>query len=191
MAGALAASIAGGVVAMTGTAGAERALARAELRNGDAALIGTVTFLGHGTHADRVRVELSMPSTATGLGDYHGFHIHAVGMCTAPGFGSAGGHWNLVANAEHGRHTGDMPSLLVGLDGTASAEFDTHRFNVAQLFDNDGAAVIVHTGVDNFGNVPLTSGKYQDPADWYHNAVGTANTGDAGTRYACGVVERA
>ena len=179
----------GGIVALSGPASAERALARAELRNAANEAIGTVTFLGHGVHADRVKVELSLPASAPGLGDYHGFHIHTIGNCTAPAFTSAGGHWNVDASATHGHHTGDLPSLLVSPEGYASAEFDTHRFSVSQLFDANGSAVVLHVGRDNFGNVPLGGGKYEDPNNWYGSATGTGNTGDAGGRYACGRVE--
>ena len=50
---------------------------------------------------------------------------------------------------------------------------------------------MLHAGVDNFGNVPLDPGKYVDPNGWYTSPTGTANTGDAGARYGCGVVEAA
>lgn len=182
------------VVTMDSSAGAVKPLARAELRNADNAVIGEVVFKGSGRHAERVEVEIWLPAqgttgtTAPGLGAFHGLHVHAVGTCTAP-FTSAGGHWNLDTTKRHGNHTGDLPSVLVGPDGRASAEFETHRFDVSGLFDSDGSAVVLHAGVDNFGNVPITTGKYEDPNDWYDAATGTGNTGDAGSRYGCGEVE--
>lgn len=175
------------VVLMTGSAAADRSLAKAKLVNSAGAVVGSVTFLGHGVHADRVRVEVALPNGAPGLGGYHGFHVHAIGNCTAPAFTSSGGHWN-PSGVGHGSHKGDMPSVLVGLDGKGYAEFDTQRFDVGQLFDADGSAVVLHAGPDNFGNVPIGGGKYEDPNDWFHAATGTNNTGDAGGRYGCGVV---
>jgi superoxide dismutase, Cu-Zn family len=183
---------AAGVLITTGsTAGAVRPLARATLRDVAGSAIGTVVFSGSGANAERVTVELALPAGAPGLGSYHGFHIHTVGSCGAA-FAEAAGHWNTVAGAKHGSHTGDLSSILVAGDGTASATFDTQRFSVSDLFDSDGSAVILHAGPDNFGNVPISSGKYEDPNDWYNTAPGgTGFTGDAGSRYACGIVERA
>jgi superoxide dismutase, Cu-Zn family len=81
--------------------------------------------------------------------------------------------------------------VLVAPDGSASLRFETHRFDVTQLFDGDGSAVVLHAGADNFGNVPIEPGKYEDPSQWYSAPTGTATTGDAGGRYGCGVVQPA
>lgn len=172
-------------------AGAAQPLARAALTNAAGAEIGEVVFKGTGTYADRVEVQLDLPADAPGLGSYHGLHVHTIGICTAPSFASAGGHWNLVAGAAHGHHTGDLPSVLLSPDGTAYAEFETHRFDVTQLFDADGSAVVLHAGPDNFANVPVGHGRYQDPDNWFKAPAGTANTGDAGGRYGCGIVAAA
>ena len=72
-------------------------------------------------------------------------------------------------------------------NGTASLEFVTDRFDLSDLRDDDGSAVMVHVGRDNFANIPeryvsTTSGQ-PGPDD------ATLATGDAGARYACGVVE--
>lgn len=172
-------------------ASAVEPLARAALTNAAGAEIGEVTFKGKGTYANRIEVQLDLPSNAPGLGLYHGFHVHTIGNCTAPSFASAGGHWNLDPGAPHGHHTGDLPSLLVSPSGTAYAEFETHRFDVTQLFDTDGSAVVLHAGPDNFGHVPIEHGRYQDPDNWFNAPTGTANTGDAGGRYGCGIVTAA
>ena len=174
----------------TSPAGATRPLAMAVLHDAAGDEVGTVVFSGSGSKAESVEVQLSLPASATGLGSYHGLHVHTIGQCTSP-FTSAGGHWNLLANAgaTHGSHTGDLPSMLVAPDGTASATFVTHRFDVAELFDSDGSAVVLHLGPDNFGNVPIAGDRYADPNGWYTATGGTASTGDAGSRYACGVVQ--
>jgi Cu-Zn family superoxide dismutase len=175
------------VVAAAGSpAAAARPIARAVLHNAAGAEIGEVVFKGRGQHADRVEIELAVPADAPGLGAYHGLHVHAVGACTAPGFTSAGGHWSLDASAVHGHHTGDLPSVLIGDDGTGYAEFQSDRFDINELFDGDGSAVVLHAGPDNFAHVPRGPQQYQDPHGFYDTS--TSKTGDAGGRYGCGVV---
>ncbi|MQA61280.1 MAG: superoxide dismutase [Actinophytocola sp.] len=156
------AAAAGVVVAVNAPAGAAKPLSKAALHNAAGEQIGIVVFKGYEHEASRVKVELELPADAPGLGAYHGLHVHTVGVCEAP-FTSAGGHWSRDADSAHGHHTGDLPSVLVAEDGTASAEFDTQRFDVAELLDEDGSAVVLHAGLDNFGNVPLEEGKYEDP----------------------------
>ncbi len=111
---------------------------------------------------------------------FHGFHVHAVGVCSAP-FTSAGGHFDLDAHT-HRDHSGDLPILLVKTDGTANAKFNTDRFTVADLFDADGSAIIIHANPDNYANIPT---RYATSPD-----ATTLATGDAGDRIACGVVEK-
>jgi superoxide dismutase, Cu-Zn family len=109
---------------------------------------------------------------------FHGFHIHATGRCDAPTFMTAGGHFN-PTGATHGAHAGDLPSLLVTGDGEAFLATATDRFSIADLRDADGSAVMVHSGPDNFANIPA---RYGGPDQE------TLNTGDSGSRIACGVV---
>jgi Cu-Zn family superoxide dismutase len=111
---------------------------------------------------------------------FHGFHVHAVGECDAPSFAAAGGHL-ARRGQDHSAHVGDLPSLLVGEDGTARLTAETDRFTIAELRRGDGAAFMVHGGRDNFANIP---DRY-DPAPDEE----TRNTGDAGSRIACGVVD--
>ena len=106
----------------------------------------------------------------------HGFHIHAVGAC-APDFSAAGGHFapedrgHGFMDAE-GSHAGDLPNIHAHDDGTARADFQSDRVTLADgskasLFDDDGAAIIIHAKPDTYG----------------------AEAG-AGDRVACGVIER-
>lgn len=111
---------------------------------------------------------------------FHGFHVHAVGECVAP-FTSAGGHYDTNGHV-HRDHAGDMPVLLVNADGTAHAKFNTDRFAVADLFDGDGSALIIHASPDNYANIPT---RYVAAPD-----ATTLATGDAGARIACGVIEK-
>lgn len=110
---------------------------------------------------------------------FHGFHVHAVGACRAPDFKSAMGHLKQDAQG-HGAHLGDLPSLLVDARGTARLVARTDRFRISDLREGDGAAFMVHEKPDNFGNVPS---RYVAQPDQE-----TRDTGDAGSRIACGVV---
>jgi superoxide dismutase, Cu-Zn family len=111
---------------------------------------------------------------------FHGFHVHAVGEC-APPFTSAGGHFDLDQH-NHRDHSGDLPVLLVNADRTANARLNTDRFTVADLFDGDGSALIIHANPDNYANIPT---RYASAPD-----AMTLATGDAGDRIACGALEK-
>lgn len=114
---------------------------------------------------------------------FHGFHVHAVGECLPP-FATAGAHFDLDGHT-HKDHTGDLPVLLVSADGTANARFNTDRFEVADLFDANGSALIIHANPDNYANIPSRYFAAPDAPD-----ATTLATGDAGDRIACGVVEK-
>lgn len=136
--------------------------------------------------------------------EFHGFHLHTTGECDPNAvdpetdevvpFYSAGGHFN-PASEEHGDHAGDFPTLLVNADGTAELRFVTDRLKFRDLFDEDGSAVIIHADRDNYANIPATTSTGRKR---YHshleNVFGpdseTTATGDAGSRFACGVVKR-
>jgi Cu-Zn family superoxide dismutase len=146
--------------------------------------IGHVKLKPAGDGATRVQARIT--SAAPG---FHGFHVHTTGVCDpdAPNgpFTTAGGHFALEGQS-HGAHAGDLPSLLVMEDGTARLEFETDRFELNDLHDGDGSAVMVHVGRDNFANIPeryvsTTSGQPGPDAE-------TLATGDAGSRYACGEI---
>ena len=175
----------------TPSAGATRPLVRATLKDTAGTVVGEVVFKGRGDEVSRVEVNVRA-GTAPGLGDFHGFHVHTTGVCTpTPSgsanvpFGSAGGHWNPSAEG-HGSHAGDLPSLLLRTDGKAHAEFETDRFSVGALLDADGSAVVLHAGPDNFANIPAVYSSGEPPVPGPNAA--TLGTGDAGGRFACGVV---
>jgi Cu-Zn family superoxide dismutase len=119
-------------------------------------------------------VLIRLDLTAVPAGE-HAFHIHAVGKCEPPDFKSAGPHFNPdekkhgLMNAE-GPHAGDMPNLHVPGDGTLQVEVLNPMVTLNQkaaLLDQDGSALVIHAGVDDY---------VSDPA------------GNAGDRIACGVV---
>jgi len=190
--GTLAIATAGIALAIsTSSASAHRPLVRATLKDTAGTVVGEVVFLGRHGEVSRVEVNLRA-SAAPGLGDFHGFHVHTTGTCTPEPsgttnvpFGSAGGHWNPTASG-HGSHTGDLPSVLLRANGKAHQVFDTDRFHVRALLDADGSAVILHAGRDNFANIPAVYSSGEPPVPGPNAA--TLGTGDAGGRYACGVV---
>jgi superoxide dismutase, Cu-Zn family len=159
-------------------AAADPQSAKAQLSDATGASAGVVK-LTEGVGSVEVKAEVY--GLAPG---FHGFHIHAVGQCTPP-FTSAGGHYNPDGTI-HGAHAGDMPSLLVMQDGTATLRFETDAFTVDELFDVDGSAIIVHAGPDNFANIPTRY--YSTTENVYGPDSATRATGDSGARVACGVV---
>lgn len=63
-------------------------------------------------------------------------------------------------------------------------------FTLDQLFVPDGTSIIVHSKSDNFANIP--AGRYSvrnDPKAPVPDEK-TKATGDAGSRFACGVITR-
>lgn len=179
------------------TAAAPRGLV-ASMMNATGAKLGTVRFVPTDDAKVSVRV------TATGLTPgFHGFHVHTTAQCdpaatdsagTASPFFTAGGHYNPDTTQTHGAHAGDMPPLYVSEDGTAFMRFKTDGFQTRDLMDTDGSAVIMHAGADNLGNVPGTTAtggeRYHSHVDNIFGAdTATKATGDAGSRFACGLVK--
>ncbi len=111
-------------------------------------------------------------------GDY-AIHLHAVGKCEAPGFTTAGGHFNPEMK-QHGSqnpmgsHMGDLPNITVAADGRGRVDFSRPGLRLkdgpAPLLDADGAVVVVHAGPDDYKTDP---------------------SGSAGARIACGVLSAA
>lgn len=163
------------------------ALASAVIKNANGQTVGSLQLEDAGNGKSKITVGV----TNLPVG-YHGFHVHAKGVCdphstdpaTGSPFFSAGGHFDLDSHP-HDHHSGDLPSLLVGADGTGTASVVTDRFRASQLFDGDGSAVVIHALADNHANIP----------DRYRNAEGAAGpdaetlkAGDSGRRIACGVI---
>ena len=121
--------------------------------------------------------------TVTGLKPgAHGVHLHAVGKCEAPGFTTAGGHFdpgpagNMDPDMNHPFHMGDLPNLVADASGKATLKAVTSRVTIADgplsLFDADGSAIIVHGNPDQ-------------------GITGEAKSGvSGGPRVACGVITK-
>ncbi len=162
---ALAGFAAGAAAAQEGPA------AQATLQDRDGNQIGTAEF--HDTPSGFVRIVVQASGIPAGV---HGVHVHETGDCSADDFTSAGGH--LAGDAQHGvgveggPHPGDLPNAHVGDDGELAFEAFNDRLTLddSMVFDDDGSAVIIHAGADDYESQP---------------------SGDAGDRIACGVIEQA
>ena len=140
---------------------------------GSGAAVGLATF-----SEDAAGVTLILLVEGLTPGE-HGWHLHEMGVCDPGGaepFDSAGKHWNPTAMMHGGpddpeHHAGDFGNLTASEAGLAEAEITTTDFSLDEgpnsVFDEDGTAIILHTGMDDLTTQP---------------------DGDAGARFACGVV---
>jgi Cu-Zn family superoxide dismutase len=132
---------------------------------------GTAQLFASGA---QVNISIAVTGLSPGV---HGMHLHMTGSCEAPDFTSAGAHLNPGGhqhgmNNPAGPHLGDLPNVTVGSTGagTVSATLTGTREEVlAQLFDGDGTAVVVHASADDYRTDP---------------------SGNSGGRIACGVLTR-
>jgi len=142
--------------------------ARADVRDAGGRLLANASAEQAG---DRVRVRIEAAGLAPGS---YGAHIHAVGRCDAPGFDSAGPHWNPTLRQHgtqnpQGAHLGDLPNLLVGANGQGSFEISLPASlagGAAPLLDGDGATLVIHASADDYRTDP---------------------SGNSGARIGCGV----
>ena len=109
-----------------------------------------------------------LPEAETPCGErIFGFHIHEGTACsgdeTDP-FADAKGHYN-PGKCPHPFHAGDLPPLF-GCRGLALSLFLTDRFTVEEVI---GKALILHDRPDDFTTQP---------------------SGNAGTKIACGIIQR-
>lgn len=177
---------------VTGTAASAAAGPAVAAASGATATILTPSGSALGTVslrqlADRMEVRGRLSGLTPG---FHGLHVHTTGACdgsTSPAFTSAGGHL-VGAGGAHGSHDGDLPALRVRADGTVDIDVDTDSLAVDELFDADGAALVVHAAPDNLAHVPARyrHGAFSDTETGPDAA--TKATGDAGGRVGCGAL---
>lgn len=170
MRGTLAAMAAAGCLAISQAQAQESV--NAVLINPDGEEIGTVAI---SQIAQGLRIFAQAEDLPPGV---HAFHIHETAQCDTPSFESAGGHYNPTGmqhgwDNPEGPHAGDFPNVHVHEDGKLAVEYFTAALTLSEgentLFDDDGSAVVVHEGPDDYQS---------DPA------------GHAGARIACGVISR-
>lgn len=149
---------------------ADRQLGSAVLKHANGLPAGTATLTA--IAGNRTRLSIAAIGLSPGS---HGLHLHLIGKCEAPSFASAGAHLN-PGSRQHGTanpagsHLGDLPNLIADSGGAAalSAELPGSATELmAQLFDSDGTALVIHAAADDYRTDP---------------------TGNSGGRIACGVL---
>jgi Cu-Zn family superoxide dismutase len=146
----------------------QSASATATLNDAEGTAIGTITV----TDMDG-GVHLMGDLTGVPNGE-HGFHLHETGVCDATAkFESAGGHFNPDAH-QHGKenpagpHDGDLDNVTADDDGNTVVDLHNANATIADLNDEDGAAIVLHADADDYTTDP---------------------SGNSGDRIACGVLE--
>jgi Cu-Zn family superoxide dismutase len=164
------AALAAGTVATAGTVAVARSAshgalhASTVLRDAAGNDVGRASFVedADGTLHVNVKVEGLAPGR-------HGIHIHGVGACS-PDFAAAGGHHN-PGGTSHGAHAGDLPNLVVNVEGRGRLNATTDRATLSagalSVFDADGSALVIHAAEDDMVTNPA---------------------GNSGPRIACGVI---
>lgn len=146
------------------------ATAKATLESrGGSAVTGTATFTE--AAAGGLKIHVHVENAAPGS---HGLHVHDKGDCSAPDATSAGGHFNPAGNPHAAptadkHHNGDLGNIEVGADGKGDLDITSDLLTVkAGPNSVVGRAVIFHEKADDLTTQP---------------------TGNAGGRFACGVVQ--
>ena len=129
-----------------------------DLINAEGETVGTILLTGdkQGTGI-RITAEGLEPGTKA-------IHVHEKGECTPPDFESSGVHLN-PEKKEHGFenpkgfHAGDLPNIEVDADGNVDLETVSQYISLREghpgyLLDEDGSAVVVHEGPDDYKTDP-------------------------------------
>ncbi|KAI9018066.1 CuZnSOD [Phycomyces nitens] len=140
---------------------------------GDSPVQGTVTFTQESENGPTT-VEASVSGLTEGK---HGIHVHEFGDNTN-GCTSAGAHFNPYGKT-HGapedeeRHVGDLGNIHAGKDGLATLKITDKHIKLIGPHSIIGRTIVVHAAEDDLGK----GGHELSKA-----------TGNAGDRWACGVI---
>lgn len=164
--------------------------ASATLKDAKGNKVGSAWFTAD-SRSHNVWVEVYLTSQFTP--GFHGMHVHEKGNCTVGDpknpFTAAGGH--LMPMDHHtGLPIGQLPSVLVQSNGRGYTKFVLDTFALDQLFGPNGTSLIVHAKSDNFANIPADRYSVRNDPNAPVPDEKTKATGDAGSRFACGVIER-
>ena len=148
---------------------AETNSAESAIKDLDRNIVGTAVLTE--TH-DGVLLQAQLSGLPSGE---RAIHFHETGKCEPP-FDSAGDHLTAKDAESHGHlhedgpHLGDLPNIDIPEGGQLDIEVMTLISNLdEQVFDDDGAALVIHEGADDYVTQP---------------------DGGAGSRIACGVIEK-
>ncbi|CAN5830271.1 superoxide dismutase family protein [soil metagenome] len=145
--------------------------ARADIVDASGVGIGAVILTGSGDGVELNGALIGLPPGE------HGFHIHQTGSCEPPISESAGSHYAPGGSphgfdASGGPHAGDLRNLVVADDSTATVDQTNEQVSLeggaAELLDDDGSALVIHAGPDDYSSQP---------------------SGGSGDPIACGVIE--
>src|SRR6266404_5313939 len=108
----------------------------------------------------------------------HAVHIHQAAKCEAPGFTTAGPHFN-PGSKKHGlenpegHHAGDMPNFKVDAKGKSKATVTDPDVTLGDgansVYTNGGTALVIHAKADDMKTDP---------------------SGNSGDRIACGTITK-
>jgi superoxide dismutase, Cu-Zn family len=153
--------------------------AMATLQDSSGADLGTVIFTDT---PEGLEMTLAVAGLPAGK---HGLHVHTESSCESSTddagmevmHGAAGGHFDPYATENHAGpevdsqtgHAGDLPTLEVAQDGTATMTFVTTNMTVSEgITSLVNRTLMIHANEDNYTNEPKNGG--------------------SGERIACGVI---